>query len=435
MTDKMKIGVVCLERTTFDYQAATEIYRRTIGELKADTSVDWAIIETPVIEVEEAIAAGETLARQLVDGVVIISATFHLGHLALTVERLVKRPVLLWAFSELPYDGGKIRLNSVCGINLNASNLYKAGVEGYCCTIGDHIDQDWLAAVRIQTKLRRAHIGLAGYRADGFFNLDVEDLTLARTYGILIDHYELSEFYGGAVESPEYERYIDAHFNTDDITAAQKCKVAALAAGIEGFLKQKKLDAVAVRCWPEFARDYGVAPCASMALLAAKGYILGCEGDMEGTLSLLACKALSDGTPYMADLSQVDFEEDYALMWHCGVAADTLWDGKSVCSLDTYFAGGKGVTTGMVMKEGPVTIFRMDTARGKTRLFIQRGEALPMEKALRGTYAKVRFDRNVRDLFALVADYGVAHHVAMLYGDHLSALRKFARVAGFEVIE
>lgn len=434
MTENIRIGVVCLVRTTFDYQAATAIYNQKMVALQADDTVDWVFIEQPVIEAEEAVRAGKALAERHLDGVVIISATFHLGHLALTIERLVKRPVLLWAFPELPYDGGKIRLNSVCGINLNASNLYKAGVDGYCCVIGEDIDREWLRAIRVISRLKNAHVGLAGYRADGFFNLDVEDLTLLRTYGILVDHYELSEFYGKAAQSLAYEGYIDARFDTSDITSAQKSKVAALASGIEQFMQEKRLDAVAVRCWPEFARDYGIAPCASMAILAAKGYILGCEGDMEGTLSLLACKALSDGTPFMADLSQVDFDADYALMWHCGVAADTLWDGKSVCSLDTYFAGGKGVTTGMVMKTGPVTIFRLDTARGKTRLFMQRGEALPMTKDLRGTYAKVRFDRPVKDLFALVADNGIAHHVAMLYGDHAEALKRYARITGCEVI-
>lgn len=435
MMNNIRVGVVCLERTTFDYQAATEIYNEKMVELKKDETIDWIFIEQPVIEVDEAIAAGKKLSECHLDGIVIISGTFHLGHLALTIDKYVKRPILLWAFPELPYDGGKIRLNSVCGINLNASNLYKAGIDHYSCVIDDNIDKNWLKALRIIALLKDAHIGLAGYRADGFFNVDVEDLTLARTYGMLVDHYELGEFYGNAKKSEHYETYIDEHFDTTEVTKTQTSKVAALAAGIESFMQEKKLDAVAVRCWPEFARDYGVAPCASMALLAAKGYILGCEGDMEGTISLLACKALTKGTPFMADLSQVSYEEDYALMWHCGVAADTLWDKKSVCSLDTYYAGGKGVTTGMVMKEGTVTIFRMDTARGKTRLFLQKGVALPMTKDLRGTYAKVRFDRHVKDLFGLVADYGIAHHVAMIYGDYTDVLRQYAKMMNFEVIE
>jgi L-fucose isomerase-like protein len=41
-----------------------------------------------------------------------------------------------------------------------------------------------------------------------------------------------------------------------------------------------------------------------MSYLQSKGYILGCEGDVEGTISLLGCKALAQDVPFMADLSQ-----------------------------------------------------------------------------------------------------------------------------------
>ena len=62
-------------------------------------------------------------------GLICISGTFALGHLVLELNKVLHLPVALWALNELPYDGGKIRLNSLCGVNLNASNLYKAGVK------------------------------------------------------------------------------------------------------------------------------------------------------------------------------------------------------------------------------------------------------------------------------------------------------------------
>ena len=95
--------------------------------MKAIENVDWEIIEELVIEAEEAESASKYLETKDLDGIVIISGTFHLGHLALVIDKNIRKPVLLWAFNELPYDGGKIRLNSVCGINLNASNMFKAG--------------------------------------------------------------------------------------------------------------------------------------------------------------------------------------------------------------------------------------------------------------------------------------------------------------------
>lgn len=433
---KTNIGVVCLARKTFDSEAAAEIYKESVIEMKKNTTVNWTFIEQLVIEPADAQHAGELLASKNLDGVVIISGTFHLGHLALIIDKFLHKPILLWGFNELPYNGGKIRLNSVCGVNLNASNLYKAGNDAYSCSIGDKIDENWLEAVQMKAALNNAHVGLAGYRADGFFNLSVEDTALYNKTGVLIDHYELKEIMD-LYEDDELGFSVTAVkdiYNCSDVSDIQVDKVAKLSNSIERFLIQNKLDALAIRCWPEFANAYGTSPCAAMSLLNGKGYTLGCEGDVEGTLSMLACNAISPLPAFLADLSQVNFEEDYALMWHCGVAPYTLWDKKSARSLDSYFAGGRGVTADFVMQSGPVTIMRIDSARGKTRLFVEKGTAIPMTKDLKGTYCKVRFEKPIKDILDTVTSTGVAHHVAMVYGDYVETMLKFAKIMGFEVI-
>ncbi len=430
---KANIGVVCLARTTFDHLAALEIYNQKIETLKKDTSVNWFFVEGLVIEPSEAEKAAKDLKCRELDGVVIISGTFHLGHLALIIDKYLSLPTLLWAFPELPYNGGKIRLNSVCGVNLNASNLYKSGKDDYCCCVEDSIDAAWLGAVKMMSAVKNAHLGIAGYRADGFFNLSVSDTDFFKKTGVLIDHYELSELMSGGVGGVSVKD-VKAIYDCSALSDMQVDKVSSLSRSIEGFMDKNSLDALAVRCWPEFARDFGTSPCAAMSLLAGKGRIIGCEGDVEGTLSMLALSAVINEPPFLADLSQVNLEEDYALMWHCGVAAYPLWDGKSARTLDTYFAGGKGVTAGFVMKSGAVTVMRIDTARGKTRVFMEKGEAVPMEKQLTGTYCKVTFDKSIRDILDTVTKEGIAHHVAMVYGDYTQEIKKFAHLFGFELI-
>ena len=162
--------------------------------------------------------------------------------------------------------------------------------------------------------------------------------------------------------------------------------------------------------------------------------ILSCEGDIQGLMSMLAHKAIGADTPFLADLSQVNLEEDYPLMWHCGVAPSNLWDGKCQISLDTYFAGGKGVTADFVMKEGDVNIMRIDTALGKTRIFMQEGKAEYMEKLLRGTYAKVRFEKHMTEVLDLLIYNGIAHHVSLVYGRYERIFKILGRIMNWEVI-
>ncbi len=438
MKHKITLGVVCLARKTFDYHAAQDIYNAKKEELKRIENVDWVWIEDLVIETKEADEAANTFTSVGVDGIVIISGTFHLGHLALILDNKVRKPILLWPFDELPYNGGKIRLNSICGMNLNASNLYKSGNDTFSYCVESQIDENWIDAIRIKVAMEKANIGLVGYRAHGFFNLDIDELNNFKKTGTLINHYEIEALYHtkpSEVAVQDKEKQLREVFDTTGVTDDQIYKVAYLAASAKEFMTKHDLTAVAIRCWPEFATTYGIAPCAAMSILQSEGYIMGCEGDIEGTLSMIACRAVGAQTPFLADLSQVNFEEDYALMWHCGVAPANLWDQKCVRSLDTYFAGGKGVTADFVLKSGPVSVVRIDSARGKTRVFVSTGEAIPMSKDLRGTYAKVRFIKPIKSIIDMVIKSGLAHHVSMVYGDFIKPFIKYAEIMGMEVIE
>ncbi|ADY14083.1 fucose isomerase [Sphaerochaeta globosa] len=438
MKHTVKLAVVCLARKTYDYGAAEELYTKIRSDLQKIEAVDWCFIETLVISQEDGLAAAANLATEHVDGLICISGTFHLGHLVLMLKRELSVPVLLWGLPELPYNGGKIRLNSVCGVNLNASNLYKSGYDDYTVIIQDSVDEDWIDALRVIKAMKGAKIGIIGYRADGFFNVGVQDNLLYGQTGALVDHYELGDVYSYAVPDEAVkarEEHIRATFDVSTLSVFQIEKVSSLAAKLDAFYQANNLSALAIRCWPEFARDFGVSPCAAMSLLQSEGLILACEGDIDGALSMIAHKALGAQTPFLFDFSQVDFEQDFALFWHCGVAPCNLWDGVCNRSLDTYFAGGKGVTADFVLKSGELSVLRLDSARGGYRMFLQKAKAIPMEKLLKGTYMKVVFDRPVREVLNLVLDNGLAHHSSVVYGTYIRALELVARIKGWKVIQ
>ncbi len=437
MKGNIKLGVVCLARNTFDYAAAAELYCGILKDLSALENVTVCAVKQLVMEVPDAEKAAAELYENKVDGIAIISGTFHLGHLALEIKKRMDKPLLLWGLPELPYNGGKIRLNSVCGVNLNASNLVKSGINDFTYTIGERIDENWLDAVRMTVALKNAKVGILGYRAHGFFNLDIDELSLYKKFGVLIDHYELEQVWNCPINENDkngFAEMIKSKFDTSGITPKQAGLVADLAAKLKAFVHNNGLTALAIRCWPEFAAGFGVAPCAAMSLLQSQDIILACEGDIDCALTMLCHRAAGAETPFMADLSQVNLQEDCALMWHCGVAPTNLCDGKCTATLDTYFAGGRGVTAGFVMKSGDINMARLDSINGHYRLFQEKGEAVPMEKLLTGTYAKVKFDKPMKEVLDKVIYSGVAHHVSMVYGDYTQAMLIFARLNGIQAL-
>ena len=432
---KIKIGIVCLTRNTFDYKAAEDIYRGIVRDLSARDDIVVAAYPDPVMLQDEAVAAGEYLRGEGVEAVAVLSGTFHLGILALEIKKRCDKPLLLWGLPELPYNGGKIRLNSVCGVNLNASNLYKSGYRDFTYSVSEKIDEDWLDAVRMVSALREGRICVLGSRAHGFYNVDVDELALYRKYGCSLEFAELSEAFSFPADEALAKEYLDradGSFDCGGITETQKKKVAALCASLRTFAEKRGFSAVAVRCWPEFAATYGIAPCASMSLLQDDGLIFACEGDVDCALTMMCHRAAGAESPFMADVSQVNPDENTALMWHCGVAPRALCDKGCNATLDTYFAGGKGVTAGFVLKCGRVEMARLDSVGGHYRLYTERGEAVPMQKQLTGTYAKVRFDRPANEVLDAIVYNGIAHHVSVVYGDFSAAFDIFARLTDTE---
>ncbi len=433
-----KVGVVCLARQTFDHNEALLKYRQIQQELQQTSAVDFIFIPELLFEREEAREASARLAREDLDGLVFISGTFHLGSLVLEMVSRLQKPVLLWGLNEPPYDGGKIRFNSICGVNLDASNLYKAGVRDYHACFGDAIDEAWLAALRAAASLGRARVGLVGSRAHTFYNLGFDELNNWRGIGVLVDYLQLQELIDWSVtteEEREQHNRLSKIFDTAAVNGNQIQLTARMAAKLERFMEYHKLDALALRCWPEFAAAYGIAPCAAMSLIQSRGRIIACEGDIEGALSMLLHRALGVDTPFLADLSQVDFAVDEALLWHCGVAPCNLWDGRCEISLDSYHAGGKGVTADFVLKPGALSLLRIDSAGREIRLFYQEGEALPMEKKLKGTYARVKFPEGIAAVLNRVIEHGIAHHVSAAYGIYRRPLEILARLKGWPMIK
>ncbi|MHA1974500.1 MAG: L-fucose/L-arabinose isomerase family protein [Candidatus Hodarchaeales archaeon] len=438
MRQVVKIAVVCIARKTFDYKLAEELYQGQKKQLRSISEVNWVFVEELVFETEEAREVANRLVTEDLDGIIIIQGTFALGNLVLEIHKRVKCPMLFWFLEEPPYNGGKLRLNSLCGVNLNTSNLYKAGVKDYTVNMGEKMDPDWIDALRIRKAFSKAHIGLLGYRAQGFYNLGVDELSFYRSTGVLIEHYELEELNNIDCTEKEVERRrkeIENLFNVQELTEGKLDQLATLVVKLDKFIKIHDLSVLAIRCWPEFAQTFGIAPCAAMSIVQAEGSILACEGDIFGGLTMLMQKVIGGETPFLADLSQVNDKENNSLLWHCGVAPCNLWDGKCDRTLDTYFANGKGITAGFVLKEGEFTLARIDYALGEYRIFVQKGLALPMKKELKGTYLKARFETEAGKVFDKVIKNGIAHHFSIVYGQFSPAIELFAKLQGWTVIK
>ncbi len=446
LLQNLKIALIPLVRSTFDVDEGKRTYQNELNFLKKIKHVRW-ITPSQVIEYPESCQGFlRTLRREDIDGIILMSATFHLGEIALLLSSEFRDiPILSWALPEPPYTGSRIRLNSLVGAHLDVSNLYKTGRDDVRFIYGSAGEESftkelslWLDSLRVIRGMKNKKIALIGGHAKTFIDVDVYEPHLFSEFGITVELVPFESLFGFAPRPEEVEVIKDEYrkiYEWDSGMNEERLeKVARLAASLKDISKAAGYDLIAIRCWPEFAARYGVSPCAAMSFNMAKGAIMSCEGDIGGAVTMLALKNAGCNEMYLADVSQIFENENSLLMWHCGVAPHNLWDRKSQRTLDTYFAGGKGVTVGFVLKPGPVTFARIDYIRNKWKLFVARGEAVPTPQELKGTYVRVKVNDPL-DFIKKLINNGFAHHVVMAYGDYMDLLKTVAEMKGWEVYE
>ena len=117
--------------------------------------------------------ANEDRSKEDIDLVVVFQSTFADSSLVFKLAQELDAPLFLWAVPE-PHTGGRLRLNSFCGINLAGHALTRAGFRyGYVFATPD--DPTAIEKIVIYARagrgcriLQGTKIGRVGENPEGF---------------------------------------------------------------------------------------------------------------------------------------------------------------------------------------------------------------------------------------------------------------------------
>ena len=166
----------------------------------------------------------------------------------------------------------------------------------------------------------------------------------------------------------------------------------------------------------ETANDY------AYSILADMGYIVSCESDMHGAISmaLLSCAALGKNPPFFGEFT-VRHPEDknVELLWHCGPFAYSLKKPGTI-------AREENQRQWFQVKDGKFTICRFDQDDGHYQLLNGTLESADGPYTF-GTYLWARFN-NLTKWERKLIDGPYIHHMAEVEGDYTWELREFCRL-------
>jgi len=461
----VKVAVAAIARSTFDLTMAEEMASSAFG-LLTELGVD--LIGSPdlLLDGEAAEAAAAEWAEADLDALVLVQASFADSSVATALATTTDAPLVLWAFPE-ERTGGRLRINSLCGINLAGFALaqqarsyrwiYRHPQDPLArAELQDVLDNRQIASVSVaaiasdtsarakaadvRQRLTGARVGIIGDHPDGFEPCAYDADELEATTGVVAVAVPLPRLFDRASAAPaEAVGAVRDHLDRsltglDDVDQVSLDQSLRLHVGLRGIVDDERLSAIATRCWPECFTDFGAAACSPQSLLSDAGVPACCEADAFGTVTSLALQWLTESPVFVADLVDLDFETDTGVFWHCGLAPLSLADPEAVPAAALHSNRVKPLLNEFPLKPGRVTLARFSQSSGSMRLVIGGGEMLRAPLAFGGTAGVLQFDRPAVDVLSTVMSEGLEHHYGIGYGDVRAELYALADQLDLDVV-
>jgi L-fucose isomerase-like protein len=442
---KPVIGVVALGRPTFDVPLAKQVSDQAWQNL---SSLDAKLIGSKelLFDAEAVKKALDELKQESLELLLIMQVTFTDATMTVELAKAVKAPIVLWSFPE-PRAGDRLRLNSFCGINLAGHSLGKADIKfDYLYKAAD----DKAAANEILSlakarivfnRLQDTRLAVIGNHPDGFDTCVYDKDQIKEWCGVTVDKIDLSDFLKQASAIPDsetdqvYKRVDQEVCNLEEMEIEPLRKSLKAYSALKNLAKDNNYHSLAVRCWPEFFTEYGCAACGAMAMMNEDAVPCGCEADLFGSLSTLILLWLSDSPAFLADLVDIDVNDNTGVLWHCGLAPLSMADKQVPARATIHTNRKKPFLYEFTLKPGRITILRLTQAKNKLQMVISGGEMIQAPMSFTGTSGVVKFDVSAERILDKIMREGLEHHYSIVYGDYRVALTKLANLLNIPVME
>ena len=372
------------------------------------------------------------------DGIILCLPNFGDENGAAVAFKDINVPILVQAY---PDEHGKMdfahRRDSLCGKIAMCNVLRQCGIK-YTLTkdatvhpLSDSFTEDlhfFAGVCRVVNNLMSFNVGAIGARTTAFKTVRVDEIAF-QNYAVNVETIDLSMVFAmmdsadvKKLEAKKEHLSKVADFGT--YPAEKLENISRLAVAIDELIEMFNLKAVAVRCWDELEKKYGIAPCLVLSDLNERGIPAACELDINNAVMMYAMQSASDHPVMLLDLNNNYGEElNKSIMFHCCAAPASFFAGDMTISEHLMFKKSYGEGTGIGIVNGEfkkcdVTIGSFKTEDGELYAFASEGKLTDdkIEKEFFGT--GVVFESPV---MPEILDYmmlnGYRHHVAIVPGN------------------
>jgi L-arabinose isomerase len=306
-------------------------------------------------------------------------------------------------------------------------------------TICEHAE-----ARKLARDLKDTTIGLLPARWEVMTDIYVDEFRLMDQIGPTVQHISVAELASASqgIEVRDVAAFVNDLRDTYEICGVKEetLLVAARASlGLARIADEFSLDALAFNeNSAELHRSIGLNPALYVPSLYKGGRVVGMEGDLGTTTSLLILSRLTGRPTMFLEVLSFDQSDSSFIAGHCGqqnvnlagdndrvrVVPDLEYENSPETELE-------GAWMQFMLREGRVTMLQLVCDADDFKMIIAGGESLGGPERIPGfPQAHIRPDVPIAQFFTQLAEAGVTHHLALVHGDVRSELEKLADVLG-----
>ncbi|MGN1100076.1 MAG: L-fucose/L-arabinose isomerase family protein [Christensenellales bacterium] len=403
----------------------------------------YGAVET--IEEGKAYAAFLEEHRGEFDGVIVSLPNFGDENGAYYALKDAGVPILMQAYpDEFDKMDFQHRRDALCGKLAMCNVLRQAGIK-YTLTerttespLSKEFEKDLIdfaATCRVVKGFRSFNVGAIGARTTAFKTVRVDEIALQR-HKINVETIDMSCVFAimdslTEEELKAKEEYYASVADFGDYPPVKLRNMARLGIAVDRLIEAYNLDTVAIRCWDELEKKYGIAPCMILGDYNEKGVFASCELDISNAVMMRALGLAADYPVMLFDVNNNYADsKDKVILFHCGPAPRSMMAEKGHIEEHQMFrksygeGSGVGVNVGKIASND-VTIGSFKTEDGKLCSFAAEGklEELPDFKGFFGC-GTVFCKENAEDLLRYICKQGYRHHVGITKGNWARAIKE-----------
>lgn len=409
----------------------------------------------------ETISEGKAYAQFLkenegkYDGIILSLPNFGDENGASVAFKDVQVPILVQAFpDEMDKMDFAHRRDSMCGKLAMCNVLRQMNVKftltkSFCVDpYSEEFKEDlrlFAGTCRVVNGMRKFNVGAIGARTTAFKTVRFDEIAF-QNKRINIETIDLSRVFAlmDNADATKLENKKKVYSEISDFGKypPQKLEnIARLGVAIDELIEELDLQSVAIRCWDELQKRYGIAPCLILGELNERGISAGCELDVTNAVMMRAMYLAANYPVMLLDVNNnYENHPDKLILFHCGPAPASLMQGKGKIEEHLMFKKSYGEGSGVGINKGKfitgeMTVGSLKTEKGEICSFITEGaltgDLLPEEFfGCGGVFEK----KNVNGMLEYMAKNGYRHHVAVTKGNYAKAVEEaFNNYLGYKI--